>query len=184
MLDGVVFCPWLSSGEDEVSRLDQSSHDGDDDGLGRLSFGDEPVGEGFEGGIAPLGAERGWIDQWSRPVATAADETLAFELAGVFVEWSDAQEGRGLTALHLARFRHTYDQADGDDGPGARQGDQALVRPRRSSWALISLMTSAASLTFGRSSERIWALRDLITSARVTCAMKPFSSAAWSVICS
>ena len=73
--------PGLSSSENEVGGLDELSHDGDDDHLGRLGPALQSLGEGLEPGIVALGAEGGQIEQASGPASSASDEAHAFELA-------------------------------------------------------------------------------------------------------
>src|SRR5579862_8866347 len=94
--------PGLAAGEDEVGGRDQAPGDGDGDDLGRLGAVGEALGEGLEGGIAALGGEGGEIDHSPGSLPAPGDEALALELAAVAVEGGDAQQGGGLTPLHLA----------------------------------------------------------------------------------
>ena len=52
-----VFEPRLATAEDEICGLDELSHDGDDGDSQGLAALNEALGEGFQTGIAALGAE-------------------------------------------------------------------------------------------------------------------------------
>ena len=53
---------WLARAEDSIDLMEQFSHDGDDDLLGFLAVGDEPVGEGFEKRIGHSRGHRGHVE--------------------------------------------------------------------------------------------------------------------------
>ena len=123
--------PGLLTLEDEVCGFDQLSHDGDEGDLRGFAVVDQALGEGLERGVASAGGHGGDIEQASGPASSPGDEPLALVGARVSVAGGHADQGGGLAPAHGAQFGHAHDQAEGDDGPHARQGAHQVEAPRQ-----------------------------------------------------
>jgi len=115
--------------EDQVCRLDDLPHDGDEDDLGRLAAGCEPVGEGLEARIRTPCGQCGHVDEAPWSLASAADEALALPCAAVAIERSNPEQGAGLAVIHGAEFGHADHQGCGVDGADAGKRRDEIEAP-------------------------------------------------------
>src|SRR3569833_4354786 len=110
-----------------VERNDELAHDGDDGDLWLLADGNEPLLEGFEGGIEPGGDLSGHEEAAPDGGPAAEDAAQAYHPSTVEVVGDDADQGGDRSDGQGAELGQQGDQGGGQDRSAAGHGAQQIA---------------------------------------------------------
>src|SRR5208282_2533752 len=128
-----LLLPRFAVAQHGVEDGEQFSRHGDQRDHFLFSGGDEALVEGLEGAIVLHGDQGPHEERAAHAGASAADEALAFPLAGLARPRGEAGERSDLATVERAEFRHLGQQPAGDRRSDARHAlhEAVLLAPQR-----------------------------------------------------